>query len=91
MVPKNLSQSMVGRKYTIKVASNSFTKDNSKILSLMDSEDSTKTQNSYMRDNSRITALTDGVSPLNTQESLEMDSMMAMGFIRNSKIKIAQS
>lgn len=62
--------------------------DNWKILNLMDSEDSTKTENSYMRDNSRIIALMDGASLLSTQESLEMDFMMVMGFIKNSKIKI---
>jgi hypothetical protein len=56
----------------------------------MDSEDSTKTEKSYMRDNSRIIALMDGASLLSMQESLEMDFMMVMGFIKNSKIKIGR-
>jgi hypothetical protein len=81
---------MVGRKYTIKVTSNSFLMDNWKIPNLMDSEDSTKTEKSYMRDNSRIIALMDGASLLSMQESLEMDFMMVMGFIKNSKIKIGR-
>jgi hypothetical protein len=56
----------------------------------MDSEDSTKTETSYMKDSSRIIALMDGVSLLSTQESLEMDFMMVMGCIKNSKIKIGR-